>query len=92
MDAGQPAAGPSTEAMPEVRDVTVGPGLADRSLREAQLRERFGVIVVTLRRTDGEVIRHPSPDAVLRTGDAVRLFGLRQQIDALAKAMEREEA
>jgi K+/H+ antiporter YhaU regulatory subunit KhtT len=91
MDAGTPAGAPSTEAMPEVREVTIGPGLADRSLRDAQMRERFGAIVVILRRIDGEVIRHPSPDAILRAGDTVRVFGLRQQIDALAKAMEREE-
>jgi len=90
MDVATPEVAPPGESMPEIRELVVGPGLADRSLREAQVRERFGVTVVALRRADGEILPHPSPDAVLRAGDIVRVFGLPPQIVALGTAMERE--
>jgi CPA2 family monovalent cation:H+ antiporter-2 len=71
-------------SLPEVREVTVvGGRLADQSLRQAQIRERFGVTVVAIRRKDGSVVFNPSPDAVLRDGDQVRVFGLAQQIHSM---------
>jgi monovalent cation:H+ antiporter-2, CPA2 family len=72
---------PATEGtLPEVREVGLTGGLADQSLRQAQIRERFGVTVVAIRRTDGTVVFNPSPDAVLREGDRMRVFGLPEQI------------
>jgi len=91
MDVATPEVAPPSESMPEIRELVVGPGLADRSLRDAKLRERFGVTVVALRRADGEIIPHPTPDAMLRPRDTVRVFGLPPQIKALERAMAREE-
>jgi len=91
MDAAAPDPAPATEAMPEIRELPVGPALADCSLREAKIRERFGATVLAVRRADGDVVPHPSPDAVLRAGDRIRVFGLRQRVDDLAAQMEREE-
>jgi CPA2 family monovalent cation:H+ antiporter-2 len=75
-------------ALPEVREVTlpVG-GVADRTLRDAQVRERFGVTVVAIDRPDG-VILHPPADTTLRAGDRVRVFGLPDQIAAFVAAAE----
>ncbi len=76
------------EALPEVYEVRLGPGaLADRSLGEARVRERFGVTVVSVERTDGTAVINPSADTRLRPGDRLRVFGLPEQVDAL-----REEA
>lgn len=71
------------EALPEIADVVLGdsPGL-NQSLRDARVRERFGVTVVALTRAGGEVVLHPPADTLLRTGDRLRVFGLPDQIEA----------
>ncbi|MGH7278148.1 MAG: cation:proton antiporter, partial [Candidatus Rokuibacteriota bacterium] len=69
------------DALPDVGEVTVDvAGLADQSLREARIRERFGVTVLSIKREDGQLILHPSADTVFRPGDRVRVFGLPEQI------------
>lgn len=81
----------SKDALPEVRDVQLGAGaLADQSLRDARVRERFGVTVVAITRADGDLIANPPPDTILRPGDRIRLFGLPDQIDAFRCASESE--
>ena len=74
-------------AFPEVREVAVPAGrVAGQSLRQARIRERFGITVVAIIRSEG-VVLNPPPDAVLRAGDRVRLFGRPEQIEAfLAEA------
>lgn len=81
----------SKDALPEVRDVQLGAGaLADQSLRDARVRERFGVTVVAITRADGDLIANPPPDTILRPGDRIRLFGLPDQIDAFRSTSESE--
>jgi CPA2 family monovalent cation:H+ antiporter-2 len=78
-----PPAGP--DSLPEVREVAVGTdGVADQSLRESRIRERFGVTVVAVVRA-GDVILNPPPDTMLRPGDRVRLFGLPAQIERFVR-------
>jgi hypothetical protein len=73
-----------TGQLPEMQAVTLGQGaLADCSLREARVRERFGVSVLAITRANGTLEANPSADTVLREGDRVRLFGLPEQIRAL---------
>jgi len=57
-----------------------------RSLRDLRLRERFGVVVLTVTRETGEFVSHPAAETVLRQGDRVRVFGLREQIEEFAAA------
>jgi CPA2 family monovalent cation:H+ antiporter-2 len=73
---------PVADALPGVREVTLpAGGISDQTLREAQVRERFGVIIVAIRR--GEIVTiDPDPDTVLRAGDEVKIFGLPDQIAA----------
>src|SRR5881396_1330783 len=80
-DAGDAAA---AVPLPEVRELTLRKGgVADQSLSDARIRERFGVTVVAVRRADGLVL-NPPPETTLRAGDVVRVFGLPDQIDAFA--------
>ncbi len=73
----------SAEALPEVHEVTLGAGaLADLSLGEARVRERFGVTVVLVERPGGEAVVNPSADTHLRPGDRLRVFGLPEQVAA----------
>src|SRR5437773_6036628 len=76
-------------ALPRPHEVTLrGGSLVDQSLREAHVRERFGVTVVAVTRANGETVLHPTADTVLRAGDRLRLFGLSPQIDALLAGSE----
>jgi len=69
-------------ALPTVHEVRLGPsGVADQSLRESRIRERFGVTVVAVSRPDG-IVFNPPPETILRPGDGVRVFGLPAQIAA----------
>ncbi len=71
------------QGLPEVREVTVGTdGIADQSLAEAQLRERFGITVVRIERPAGDVVMSPDAETRLRAGDRMRVFGLPHQIEA----------
>src|SRR5438445_42493 len=80
-DAGDAAA---AVPLPEVRELTLRKGgVADQSLSDARIRERFGVTVVAVRRADGLVL-NPPPEAPLREVAVVRVFGLPDQIEAFA--------
>ena len=52
-----------------------GSPLSGRSIVEANLRQRFGVVVVGIQRSDGKMDFNPSPDAVMRTGDHLVVLG-----------------
>ena len=83
-----PGRGPRGEALPEVRDLSVGRGgLADRSLGEAAVRERYGVTVLSIARADGERVPHPSAETMLRPGDRLRVFGLAEYLDEFTRAL-----
>ena len=71
---------------PEVREIRLGEGaIADQSLHEARIRERFGVTVVAISRGEG-IVLNPPAETILRPGDTVRVFGLPDQIDAFVAA------
>jgi voltage-gated potassium channel len=84
------------DILPELREMEVSDkgNLADQSLREARVRERFGVLVLAIRRADGTSTVTPSPETTLRAGDQVRVFGLPDQLAAFQAALrgQRPEA
>ena len=49
--------------------------LAGRSILEAGLRQRFGVIVVGVQRPDRTMDFNPEPDATMRAGDTLVVLG-----------------
>ena len=72
--------------LPEVREVRIGAaGLADQSLREAAIRERYGVTIVGIARREG-VMLNPPPETRLREGDVVRVFGRPEQVATFTTA------
>ncbi len=78
-------------SLPDVYEFEVdGPPLADKSLREARIRERFGVTVVAVRKSSGEVLINPPAETVINTGDRIRVFGLRDQIDDFIPLQSRD--
>jgi len=78
------------DQLPQIREIAIGTGeIADQSLRDARVRERFGVTVLTVSRADGgELVLNPPPETILRPGDRVRLFGLADQIRAFVESAQ----
>jgi CPA2 family monovalent cation:H+ antiporter-2 len=78
-----PPGTPPGEALPQIADVPLveASGVTDQSLRDARIRESFGVTVLALTRPSGEVVLHPPPETILRPRDRVRVFGLPEQIE-----------
>lgn len=54
-----------------------------QKLRDANLRQTFGVIVVAIKRSDGHMQFNPSPEDVLLAGDQLVLLGSPDQLKAL---------
>lgn len=59
-----------------------GSSLAGQSLREIGFRERFGLVVVGIRRGD-EILRERLAGEVLAVGDAIFALGPRERLEAL---------
>ena len=71
--------------MEQVR-ISEGAPLAGRTIVEANLRQRFGVVVIGIQRANGQMEFNPSPDAAMRPGDHLVVLG------HLANVRELEEA
>ena len=61
-------------AMEEVA-IAAGSRIADRTLLDAGLRQRFGVIVVGIQRQDDRMEFNPVPEAIIRSGDKLVVLG-----------------
>jgi voltage-gated potassium channel len=71
-------------SMEQVR-IGEGSDVAGMTIVDAGIRQRFGVIVVAIRRTDGVMDFNPAPDAVLRAGDELVVLGRPQSVKALGE-------
>jgi CPA2 family monovalent cation:H+ antiporter-2 len=81
LETAQAGVSATASPLPSVHEFQVdGPPLADQSLRESRIRERFGVTVVAVRRSSGELVLNPPPDTVIGSGDKIRVFGLPEQV------------
>jgi voltage-gated potassium channel len=71
----------------EIR-VPRGSSFAGMSIRDAQLRDRTGALVLALREEDGSFITNPSPDTAIRAGHILIAIGTPTELDALERTME----
>jgi voltage-gated potassium channel len=62
--------------------------LAGRTIIEANLRQRFGVIVVGIQREDGTMEFNPAPDSVMRAADHLVVLGRPGQLKDLEQAAQ----
>jgi voltage-gated potassium channel len=69
----------------EETEIHAGSFLAGRALRDSQIREELGAIVVGIRKADGRMLFNPASDAVLDPGDVLVSMGHRHQLDKLEK-------
>ena len=60
-----------------MEQVPIGPDstLCSQSIVEANLRQRYGVIIVGIQRADGRMEFNPSPEARMHGGDCLIVLG-----------------
>jgi voltage-gated potassium channel len=61
--------------------------LAGKTLAGAEVRKRFGVIVVALKRGDDSTF-NPGPDALMQAGDVLVTLGALKDIESLEEATQ----
>jgi voltage-gated potassium channel len=61
--------------------------LTGRTILDAGIRQRFGVIVVAVRRSNGEMEFNPVPETMIRTGDELVVLGRPDSVKALEEAV-----
>ena len=76
-------------AMEQIR-VNAGSSLAERSIIDVNLRQRFGVIVVGIQRAGGRMEFNPPPDAVMKDGDQLVVLGRPANLRELDQAAGHE--
>jgi voltage-gated potassium channel len=63
------------DLMMEEITVTANWNLANQSILQANLRQRYGVIVVGIQRQEGRMEFNPEPDSAIRVGDKLVVLG-----------------
>ena len=68
-----------------MEQIAIGPSAdyANKSLVQANLRQRYGIIVVGIGRTDGRMEFNPAPDAVMHVGDQLVVLGRTEALKEL---------
>jgi voltage-gated potassium channel len=61
-------------AMEEI-PISAASALADQTILDAHLRQRFGVIVVGIQRQDRRIDFNPEPETLIRAGDKLVVLG-----------------
>ncbi|NOT43632.1 MAG: potassium channel protein [Acidobacteria bacterium] len=73
-------------SMEQVR-VPDGSALAGKSLVDAELRQRYGLIVVSIKRAAGGMEFNPSSEALVQPGDELVVLGRPENVRALEEAV-----
>ena len=73
-----------------IEQVRVSPGseLAAKTIREMQMRRSMGVIVMAIRRGDGNMLFNPPADTAIEAGDYLIVMGKQQDLAALEALAE----
>ena len=74
-----------------MEEVTIAPGstLANQSILQASLRQRYGVIVIGIQRQDRRMEFNPEPETLIRAGDKLVVLGRPDSLKRLAEEAER---
>jgi voltage-gated potassium channel len=71
------------ELQMEEAEIEPGSPLAGSGLKDSQVRQDLGIIVVAIRKPDGRMVFNPEPATVIEARDVLILLGHRQQLDRL---------
>jgi voltage-gated potassium channel len=61
--------------------------LNGKNLIESEIRKKYDVIVVAIKRQDGTMLFNPKPDSVIMAGDILIVLGATDHIIGLGKEM-----
>ncbi len=61
--------------------------IVGKSLLESSLRKDFGVMIVAIKKSAGEMLFNPGPDAVLGAGDVIVAIGKQKDLVRMAKIL-----
>jgi voltage-gated potassium channel len=77
-----------------IEQVTVTPSseFVSKSLRQTSIRSELGVIVLAIRKTDGQMIFNPPADLAIEAGDILIVMGPPEQLRKLETLMEEKLA
>lgn len=81
LDAASAAGGPDLHF--EEIEVSLASGQAGKTIREVDIRDTTGALVIAMRKRDGSFDATPGPDAVLDEGDVVICVGTRDELSAV---------
>jgi voltage-gated potassium channel len=68
--------------------VTPASALAERSILQANLRQKYGVIVIGIQRQEGRMDFNPEPDTSIRAGDKLVVLGRPDSLKKLEAEVE----
>jgi voltage-gated potassium channel len=74
-------------AIEQVR-VSAGSEVAAKTIREMQMRRNMGVIVMAIRRRDGNMLFNPPADTAVEAGDYLIVMGKQHDLSALEELAE----
>lgn len=63
--------------------------LAGRSIAEAEIRKRYGIIVVAIKRTDGNMVYNPAASETIQAGDILVAIGTKDSLAGVEAACGR---
>jgi len=67
--------------------VPEGSALAGKSLVDSGIRQKYGVIIVAIKRADGTMEFNPAPESVIRAGDELVVLGQLSSVKALEESV-----
>ena len=79
--------GSSLGLMMEEAVIGNGSGLAGKNLVDSNLRKDFGVIIVAIKKMDGNMIFNPVPSETLEAGDVIVVIGKREDLKRMNAVM-----
>ncbi|MFO7608403.1 MAG: TrkA C-terminal domain-containing protein, partial [Candidatus Krumholzibacteriia bacterium] len=75
------------ELMFEEMAIGSGSRLDGVSVKDSDIRKRFDVIVIAIKKADGAMVFNPGPDSVMHGGDVLICLGNHDQLQRLAATL-----
>jgi len=67
--------------------VSADSSLAHLSLKDSGIRQKYNLIIIAIKNTDGAMLFNPSFEATIRPGDTVIAVGEAENLDRLEQAL-----
>ena len=61
--------------------------VAGRALRDTNIRQDFNLIIIGVKKPEGDLVFNPGPEYVLETGDELITLGSRDQLDRFVRSL-----